>query len=788
MFNNNLSRGKIFLSLFLSVFILLVLQIRPLIQYSYSQEPSAKLKSSANKGDVDKDTTIEDVKIIGNKRVEKELIEVNIDTKPGNKYSLEKIQKDIETIYKLGYFENVSAEYEKTDKGIILYYVVDEKPVVVDLRVSGNDKIKDKDIQAAIKVREGKIINMEDVVSSQEAIENLYAQKGYVGTKVNYEIEPLDVGTVGLKYEIKEGNKAYIKEVEIKGNQHISDDYLKDKIYTKPKSIFSFITQKGLYNIEEIKRDSERIRAHYLDKGYLDVNVSDPEITYDKDKKGYRVVFNVEEGKQYTVGTINLTGELIADEKKLLSVMKLKPDDIFSSIQLSNDISRLTTFYGDEGYAFANVNPDIQVDRDNLRVDISLDLEKQNKVYIRNIDITGNIHTRDKVIRREMSLQEQKPYSSSKINDIKKEVTRLGFFEKNVEVNTQRVPNTEDKLDVDVKVEEKPTGFFSIAGGFSSVEKILLAGQIQESNLFGYGKRLSLNAQIGGVTKIFSLDYQDLHFFDTDYTFDTTLFLNDRDYRDFTRKAYGLNIGFGKYIYKNLRARLAYRWENQDIQNVDRDARLIISEGKRKISSFTFGLIWDSRNNYLDPSSGNLSKMFIEYGGPFGGDTDFVKYTASTVQWIPVWWDTFFQVSGNYGIIDLQDTGNDLVVGERFFMGGPNSLRGFKYRRVGPRVPTEDGDYVIIGGVQQLLISADYVFPIISDAGLDGVIFFDVGNAFNDGESVTLNPSDLKRDVGFGFRWLSPLGPLRLELGFPVGNRLPGENPYEIQFTVGSLF
>ena len=659
---------------------------------------------------------------------------------------------------------------------------------MVDLRVSGNDKIKDKDIQAAIKVKEGKIINMEDVVSSQEAIENLYSQKGYVGTKVNYEIEPLDVGTVSLKYDIKEGSKAYIKEVDINGNEHISDDYLKSKIYSRPKGLFSFITQKGLYNIEEIKRDSERIRAHYLDKGYLDVNVSDPVITYDKDKGGYKIVFNVEEGKQYTVGTVNLTGELIADKEKLLSVMKLKPGDVFSSIQLSNDISRLTTFYGDKGYAFANVNPDIQVDRDNLKVDINLELEKQSKVYIRDIDIIGNVRTRDKVIRREISLQEQKPYSASKINDIKSEVTRLGFFEKNIEVNTQRVPNSEDQLDVDVKVEEKPTGFFSIAGGFSSVEKILLAGQIQESNLFGYGKRLSLNAQIGGVTKVVSLDYQDPHFYDSDYTFDTTLFLNDRDYRDFTRKAYGLNIGFGKYVYKDLRARLAYRWESQDIQNVDRDARLIITEGKRRISSVIFGLIWDSRNNFLDPSAGNLSKMFVEYGGPFGGDTDFIKYTVSTIQWVPAWWDTFFQLSGNYGIIDLKDTGNDLVVGERFFMGGPNSLRGFKFRRVGPRVPTEDGDYVIIGGVQQLLISADYVFPLVSDAGLNGVIFFDVGNAFNDGESISLNPSDLKRDVGFGFRWLSPLGPLRLELGFPVGNRLPGENPYEIQFTVGSVF
>lgn len=785
MYNKRLYSNKSSVLLTVTVILLfLMTNILPFESNSYSQETTPAEDSTGIK----QGAVIQDIKIVGNKRVEKELIQINIDSKAGDVFSRDKIRKDIETIYGLGYFENVAVEYEETEDGLVLYYVVDEKPVLVDLRVSGNDDIKDEDIQEVITVSEGKIVDMRDVVASKEAIEKLYAQKGFVDTDVSYEIEPLDVGTIGVRYNIKEGETAYIKEVDIKGNENLEDEYLKERIYSKPKGFFSFLSKKGLYNLEEINRDSERIRAFYLDKGFLDVNVSSPEITYDKEKEGYKVVFTVEEGDQYRIDEIDLGGELIADREELLSEMELEPGDVFSSIQLSNDIASLTNYYGDRGYAFANVNPDISVDKENLLVDISLELEKRNKVYIRHIDILGNTRTRDKVIRREMSLEEQRPYSASKIKDIKREVKRLGFFEDNVEVNTKRVPDSDNKLDVDVKVEERPTGFFSVAGGFSSVEKILFAGQVQESNLFGYGKQLSLNAQIGGVTQIFSLNYQDLYFLDTDYTFDVTLFKNDREFRDFDRDSYGFNVGVGRRIYKDLRFRVSYRWESTDIEDVDRDARLIITESKRKISSASFGLIWDGRNNRLDPTEGNLTRTFIEYAGPMGGDTDFIKYTASTKQWIPFWGSTYFQLKGEYGIIDLEDTGNDLVVGERFFLGGPNSLRGYAFRRAAPRVPTEDGGYVIIGGVQQLLFSVDYIFPLLSDAGLKGVVFFDIGDVFNDGEDIALNPADLRRDVGVGIRWLSPLGPLRLEVGFPVGDRLPGEDPFEIQFTVGSLF
>ncbi len=728
------------------------------------------------------------IDIRGNNRVETELIRVNISSKPGEPLSPGMVSEDIKRIYKLGFFEDVSAKVEKTDEGLLLIYEVKEKPVLVDLRVRGNKEVKSDEILEVVDVKEGRIIELEKVQKSVEAIQKLYSGKGFHGTIVDYNIEPKGEGTVGLTFDIREGKEAYIKEVKIIGNKAIKTKEIKKEISAKPRYFLSFITKRGLYRGEDVENDTDRIRLLYLDKGFLDVNVSKPEVEYSEEKEGFIVTFRIEEGSRYNVGEIDFQGDLIEPAEELSKLLKLKSGQVFSRADLAEDITKLTTFYGDKGYAFANVEPRFRQFKENLTVDITFNIEQGQQVYVRNIDIVGNRRTRDKVIRREIPIEEQELFSSTKIQNIKPRVFRLGYFEDNIEVATERVPEEDDKLDVKVKVKERPTGFFSVAGGFSSVETFIFAGQIQESNLFGYGKTLTLSAQIGGVTRLFFLNYQDPTFLDTNWTFDIVAFNTDREFQDFDRASYGGTITFGRGIWKNLGGRVTYRYEKLDIEDVAGDAKLIIDEGPRTISSFGLGLIWDSRDNLIDPSKGNISRSFVEFAGPFGGDTDFIKYTLSTRFFFPLWFNTVFSVLGQYGIIDLMNVGDDLVVGERFFLGGPNSLRGYEFRRVGPRVPTEDGGFVIIGGTQELLFSVDYIIPILPQAGLKGVLFFDMGNAFNDNEDLTFNPADLRKDVGFGFRWVSPLGPLRLEIGFPIGKKLSGEDPYEVQFTIGTLF
>lgn len=741
-------------------------------------------------GDLEsKNNTILEVKVEGNRRVAAELVRANVSSKVGSTLSTAMVREDVKKIYSLGSFEDVAAEIDRTENGIILVYKVKEKPIIADLRITGNKDVKSDDILEVISVREGRIIDLNNVKKSQEIIGELYSEKGLVGTVVDYEIEPEGDGTVSVIFDIQEGKKAYIKEVNFVGNEKLKTKVIKKGIYSKSKGMFSFISKKGLFNLREVQNDSERIRTTYIDNGFLDVKVGKPEIDFSEEKKGYIVTFKISEGDPFTVNELSFDGDLIVPVEELQEVLSLKSGEVFRGSLLARDISGLTTFYGNKGFAFANAEPAFALNRDELTVDIRFTLEKGPEVFIREINIIGNTRTRDKVIRREIPIQEDQLYNASEVQAVRPRVRRLGFFEENVEVVSQRVPGQEDKLDLEVRVEEKSTGFFSLSGGFSSIETFIFAGQIQESNLFGYGKRASLNAQIGGVTQLFFLTYGDPNFWDTDFTLDATIFRTDRAFRDFDRSSIGASLTFGRRVWRWLVVDLTYRIENVKISDIDNNARLILTSENRTISSIGFGLKWDSRNNLLDPSRGNLTQTALTFaGGPFGGNTDFIKYILSSRQWFSLPFNTVFTVRARYGIINFSNNGNDLVVGERFFLGGPNSLRGFGFRRVGPRVPTEDGNFVIIGGVQELLFSADYVFPLLPSAGLRGVIFFDMGNAFNDGEDFTVNPSDLRTDVGFGFRWISPLGPLRLEIGIPVGDRLPDENSYEIQFTVGTLF
>jgi len=409
--------------------------------------------------DVD-DPEISAITVSGNKRVETELIELNIKTKAGDKYVLDNLRNDLKQIYALGYFENVYLETEKDNEKIHVFFVVDEKPVIVDLRLSGNDKVKDKVIDEVLTIKEGEIIDLKKVDQSLNDIRDLYSQRGFVGTKIDYEIEPEGDGTVTLTYNISEGKTAYIKKVNFIGNENINAKEFKSRIYSRPKGKLSFITKKGLYNIDEIERDKERIRAIYLDNGYLDAKISNPEIQYLEDKKGYEITFKIEEGPQYSIESVSFEGDFVEQPEILEKILLLKPGDTFSSSKLSGDIERLTTFFGDQGFAFANVAPFFSVNKEELLVQINYKIERGNEVYVRYIDITGNTHTRDQVIRREILQQEQSLFNASKIDSIRPKVTRLGFFENNVQVNQDRVEGTEDLLDVLVNVTEKTNRVF----------------------------------------------------------------------------------------------------------------------------------------------------------------------------------------------------------------------------------------------------------------------------------------------------------------------------------------
>ena len=415
-------------------------------------------------------------------------------------------------------------------------------------------------------------------------------------------------------------------------------------------------------------------------------------------------------------------------------------------------------------------------------------LEACRKYKVNKITISGNTRTRDKVIRREIKIKEQEDYSGTKIKKSKGFINRRNYFES---VNIKEVPSKDkpNYLDLEVEVEEKPTGYFSIQGGYSSVEALLLGVQIQENNLFGYGKSLGASVTVGTISQNFLIDYFDPYFLDTSYQFGLQLFKREYQYIDYDRARWGGVLQFGKELNTWTFARLKYRFESIKVDDLNSVATEVLQESKDKISSVTLGLTYDTRDNFMDPSKGISSSFYIQESNNYlGANLHFTEYTASFGKYYSVIPNHTLAFTADGAFIDFRNVGDRLIVSERYYLGGPENLRGYKFARVSPRRTLSNGKFVRIGGNKYIYSAFEYLYPLALETGLKGILFIDVGETYEETETIDLNPWDMKKDIGFGFRWLSPVGPLKLDFGFPLGNRESDESKFEVQFSFGSVF
>jgi outer membrane protein insertion porin family len=493
------------------------------------------------------------------------------------------------------------------------------------------------------------------------------------------------------------------------------------------------------------------------------------------------IVFVLDEGDQYTVHEISLEG--VTDEEKELFLRRrsLKPGDMFNREKLQQDIVLITEYYADQGYAFADVKPVFSdVDKDTKTVHVVYHVEKGKQYYIENIRIQGNTKTRDKVIRREMSMREGDLYSISRLRGSRADINRLGFFD---EINLNTQPGHDpDRLDLLVDVKEGQTGTLSGGAGFSSTDKFILMANITQSNLFGLGQILSLNAEVGGTRQNFSLSFTEPWLFDIPLSAGFDIFNTKYDYTDFTRGATGGAARLGYEFYRHLRGNIMYRYEVVDITGISIFAPDIIKseEGKSTTSSVTFSLVRNTLDNPLLPTKGSINVASVELAGLiFGGENDFVKLNLDSGWYFPLFWNTVISLRGRLGL-GYGIAGETLPVFERFFVGGISTVRGFDVRSLGPTVQGE-----VIGGNKELIFNLEYIFPLVPQVKLRGLVFFDAGNAFSEDEDIRLET--LRLSVGSGFRWFSPLGPLTLVVGFPL-DRMAGEKGSAVQFTIGTPF
>lgn len=741
-------------------------------------------------------TKISDVVVSGNRRFESSAIFNVIKSKAGEQLNDDKIDDDIRAIFALGYFSDVQAKTDSTSNGILLTYVVTEKPILREITFDGNKALSTEKLKEAMELKVNSIFSPKELLKSIAKIKKLYTDEGYS----QVEIEPIEVRTpaneIQLTLKISDGDKILVREIRFIGNTAFSAGTLRDLMETKQKWWLAWLTGAGIYKEDVLKNDMLLLSEHYMNNGYINFKLGEPKVELTPDRKGLLITVTMTEGDKFTVGHLDFKGDLLESKEELAKRLKMKTGEIFSRGALRQEIFTLTDLYADKGYAFANVNPLVHINAELKTIDIVFDFEKGEKVYIDRINIAGNAKTRDKVIRRELRVDEGDLYSATGIKKSKQNLMNLGYFE---DVTLATAKSKEDnRLNIDVNVKEKATGTFSIGGGYSSLDGIVGQGSIQQSNLFGYGIKANASISIGKKSSTYNLGVTDPYFLDSKWSLGGDVYRSEREYVDYTKRSTGGDIKGGYQLTDTLSTFLLYKYEKYDIFKESaallETRRLypdIVSENDGTTSSVTASISRNTTDYRLDPSSGMTNSLSVEFAG-LGGTSRFLRYITQTSQYVPVGFGTVFMLRGTFGYI--QEIGKKISIDEKFYLGGINTIRGYASRTVSPYVLTTTYDVIgnvngqqraYIGGDTEVVFNAEYTVPLLKDSGVKGVVFFDVGNAV---DGIGKAFSGMLSSYGLGIRWASPIGPLRLEYGIPINPRADIDKKGKLEFSIGSFF
>ena len=727
---------------------------------------------------------IDAIVIKGTKKVEKESVLEKISSRPGMVLDNYLLRKDLQTIYQLKYFEQVEA-YKESHKGRNrLVFKLVEKPIVSKIVFKGNNEIKEDDLLSHIKTKLHSILDVNTVQSDLMEMTKQYEEKGFFLAKISHRIKKIDQDRVELHFHIHELDKVRVKKITFLGNKAFSDEELKSIMETREESLFSFMSGSGNFRELNFKTDVERIKYFYKIKGHLQINVGVPQITVSEDRKWVFITIRINEGPQFVVNDIDFTGEVDFFEEEILQKIQTQKGKIYSEEALRRDIQFFTEKYQDKGYAFVNVLRTLHIVPGENKVDVEFSFEKGKIVSFGKIIIKGNTKTRDKVIRRELLIFEGKKFSGTLLRKSKENVNRLGFFEpKSVVFNTISLKDKDDVINVEISVQEKNTGQISLGAGYSSTEKEFFQMNVAQNNFRGLGQVLALNINYSKFNKSYSLSFTEPYLFDTKWVLGGELFntINNAG-NSFDYRKRGFAVRGGHPLSEYSRLFLTYKYESTKLGNV-LNPEVDASVENGVASSVKMTLIYDKRNHRFEPTKGAYFSLGSEYVG-LGGEKK--------------WWQN--EIDGRY----FKRLYKELVLRYRFFasklskldsreiprseklsLGGARNLRGYGYEAVGPkkRVKLDNGYIREFNerGLFATFTTVELEHPLASEAGLKWVLFFDAGSA-GDYKHIKLY-----KDYGFGLRWFSPIGVLRFEFGYPIGDEAKGRGS-QFHFDIGQLF
>jgi outer membrane protein insertion porin family len=757
---------------------------------------------------------ITQVRIEGNRRVEPEVIKRALKNKLGQPFDPTLTGADIQSLWSLGYFQDIQLLTQRLSTGgIALVVRVAERPSVREWRLQGNEELNKEDFKDVIDLKPYQILDLDAVRRNVKKIQEKYVEKGFFLAEVTYRIVPIQgTNQADVVFVINEHAKVMVKQVNLIGAEKVSADDLKSLMITREGNFFGFLTGEGTFREEAFQRDLAIIEAAYYDRGFLNVKVEKPTVALSPDKRLIYITVKITEGEQYRISSIDFSGDLIVPKERLFAVLESRRGDYFSRAKVLKDDQSLADIYQDQGYAYANFNPETTVDPRERTVALDFRVEKGKLQTIDRIEIVGNTKTRDKVIRRELRIYEGELFSGSGLRRSKERITALGFFE-TVEI-TYKPGRDDSHVVVTVEVKEKSTGSFQVGFGFSSVESFIFTAQVTQNNFLGWGQTISLSAQLSSLRQLIQLSFYDPYFLDTDWIFSFDIYRTQVDQFDFTRQALGGSVGLGYHIWDDLIASVGYTREwveaspggtgtgpNAGVINTNTTPLFGRFRTCTQITSAVrFSLAWDKRDNRLFPTRGFYQFASAEFAPDFlGGDLNYARYTLFSRLYFPLPLGAVFKTNLTLGYIANLDPNRRLPVSELYYLGGINTIRGYTLSSISPTIlvpicnrPDCPVTTFVVGGNKQFVLNLELEFPIVPKVGVKGVVFVDAGNAFAvdarffEDKQHSL-PLGLFWSTGFGIRWFSPVGPLRFEWGIPLTRR-PIDDPILFEFTIGNSF
>lgn len=741
--------------------------------------------------------TVASIEIRGAKRIEIPAIAGRLTLKAGDRYTPENVRGQVKILYDTGFFEDVRVETESSPEGMAVTFVVQEKPFITEIVFDGNEQLTDEKLKEKTTIKSQTFLDQQQVKESAEAIRQAYQRDGYYNAQVVPVIETLDQDRKRLTFHVTEGEKARVKTVLFEGLRAATKSEMLSVMSTREwipwyglvtrLKLPSIVSDAGILKREELANDVERIKEVLLNKGYFNVRVGQPSVELTEDKKWFIVSYHITEGEPFTIGEIGFRGHTVFEEPELREGLRIKEGEIFQRAKIRDEITRITDLYGSKGYSFAEVVPNVNPNNEERTVGIIFNIKEGEMMRIRQINIYGNDKTRDNVIRREIRVDEQDVIDTASLKRSFQRLNNLNFFE-TVEILPAQV--APDKVDLNVRVKEKPTGMFSLGGGFSTLDRLVAIADVTQGNLGGYGYLGRIRGQLGQRRSLGSITFRNPYLNDSLTSLQIDGYRSITNYLSYFEERTGGNVTLGRWLSEYVTGsvsifgeQITFKDPQEGICTPGNELVPIVCRqlGTQTSTGFRFALFRDTRDYYLDPRSGWRFGGGFDIGTPYlGGTNNFIKYYVDVIKVTPLPLDMRISLRARYGEVHALG-GTQIPLNERFFVGGINTMRGFAFGRAGPVVPTTRAPF---GAAKQLIFSNELIFTISSEAKLNGVLFFDYGKGFDDDEPLSI---DLRSAAGLEGRWISPFGPLRVAYGINLDRRT-GERFGVFEFTIGTLF